>query len=88
MTKGLSLCHVGQLSYTTLSYKRIRGATDLVFAGEFGSDAVCWTSGFIVSTVDNFDGSETVTVWDHTPEQDLGGRRFVRVKVTAVAAGS
>ena len=69
------------LTYLTITYKRRKGATDVAFNPQFGSDNVNWTNGLNISTVDNLDASETVTDRDNTPTQDLLGRRFARVRV-------
>lgn len=67
--------------YLTITYKRRKGTSDLGFVPQFGSDAANFTLGVNVSTVDNLDGSETVTDRDNTTFQDLMGRRFARVRV-------
>ena len=70
------------LTYLTMTYNRRKGATDVTFSPQFGSDIQFWTNGFNVSIVDNLDGSEKVTDRDNTSTQDLTGKRFARIQVS------
>ncbi|MCS7062446.1 MAG: PQQ-dependent sugar dehydrogenase [Methylacidiphilales bacterium] len=73
-------------SYYAVSYTRSISATDVTITPEITSDLINgpWLSGpnhlTTVSTVNNGNGTETITVRDVTPSSS-NGRRFFRLKI-------
>ncbi len=70
-------------TYLTLTYTRIKDASDLVFATHFSSDLGTWsTDSTTVSVTENQNGSETVVIRDTIPLSTATPRRFGRIEVT------
>ncbi len=71
--------------FVGLTYTRLKGATDLTFTPEFSSvpDSSGYTASAFtaVSTVDNGDGTETVTLRDNSTLGETNPRRFVRLRL-------
>ncbi len=76
---------VSDQAYAALTFTRIKGATDLAFLLEVSSTP--GDAGFaevpstVVTTVDNLDGTETVTLRETAPIASGTTLRFVRLRV-------
>lgn len=87
-TSGLPVfdtLNVGGLDYLAISYKQVLFNTDITCTVQVSDDLTTWNSGpgftTLVSTVDNGDGTETVTVRDTTPISSAT-KRFIRVHIS------
>ena len=71
--------------YLTLSYTQQTLTGDLTYAIQSSPDMTAWSAvtPVVVSTVDNGNGTQTVTVRDPVA-LDSGTRRFLRVMVTGL----
>jgi hypothetical protein len=72
--------------YLTLTYTRVKAATDITYVVEVSGDLVTWNAGpsytATVSVTDNPDGiTQTVVVRDLVP-MDSATSRFIRLKIT------
>ena len=79
----VSSTSTGGSSYLTLTYTKVKAATDLTYVAEVSGDLVTWSSGSAytadVSTVDQ-GTTQQVTARDLTP-MSAGTRRFMRLRV-------
>jgi regulation of enolase protein 1 (concanavalin A-like superfamily) len=78
--------NVGGNDYLTLTYTRVKSATDISYVVEVSGDLVTWNSGpsytATVSVTDNPDGiTQTVVVRDLVP-MGSATSRFIRLKIT------
>ncbi len=75
----LSVSGTNYLAYT---YTIPPGVTDVAYSVEASIDLTTWsTAGLQMSTVNNADGTQTVTVTDSTPMNQTT-RKFMRLRVT------
>lgn len=87
-TSGLPVfdtLNVGGLDYLAVHYKQVLFNTDITCTVQVSDNLTTWNSGpgftALVSTVDNGDGTETVTVRDTTPISSAT-KRFIRVHIS------
>ena len=77
--------NVGGSDYLALSYLQVLFNTDITCTVQVSGDLTTWNSGpgftAVVSTVDNGDGTETITVRDTTPISSAT-KRFIRVHIS------
>lgn len=80
-----SIQTVGGSKYLTLTYRRVPGATDVIYTPQSGAVPGTWDGVPVLvgSPVSNGDGSETVTYRDSVPVNQAGvTKRFMHLQVT------
>ncbi len=74
--------NVGGADYLTITYRRNRAATDVIYGVQVSSDLQTWTTHVTeLSVTDNGDGTDKVVVRDNIPVSSATNR-FIRVQVT------